>query len=119
MDSTSHSKMLITTPTATLTSNLTFTGRITGSTGKVVNYNPNQSVLTFTDLDGHFLDNEEILFNSVDTFTCLKFNPFQARGKLGAEGIIQRQLVTLNSTLDEDASNLHDGLFYQTHSYII
>ena len=35
------------------------------------------------------------------------------------KGIIQRQLVTLNSTLDEDASNLHDGLFYQTHSYII
>ena len=86
MDSTSHSKMLITTPTIPLTSNLTFTGRITGSTGKVVNYNPNQSVLTFTDLDGHFLDNEEILFNSVDTFTCLKFNPFQARGVVWGRG---------------------------------
>jgi len=119
MDSTSHSKMLITTPSATLTANLTFTGRITGSTGKVINYNANQSVLTFTELDGHFLDNEQVLFNSVDTFTCLKFNPFQARGKLGAEGIIQRQLIDNKGTLDEDTANLHDGLFYQTHSYII
>ena len=119
MDSTSHSKMLISTPSGVLTSNLEFTGRITGSTGKVVSYNANTHVLSFKDLDGHFLDNEEVLFNSTDKFTCLKFNPFQARGKLGAEGIIQRQLVTNNSTLDEAASNIHDGLFYQTHSYII
>ena len=119
LSSTSHFKMLVSTPSANLTSNLTFTGRISGGTGKVVNHNPNTGVLTFTDLDGHFLDNEQILFNSTDTFTCLKFNPFQARGLLGGEGIIQRQLVTLNSTLDESASNLHDGLFYQTHSYIV
>ena len=119
MDSTSHYKMLISTPTATLTANLSFEGKITGSTGKVVNYNANQSVLTFTDLDGQFLDNEEIKFNNTDKFTCLKFNPFQARGKLGAEGIIQRQLISNESTLDEDTANLHDGLFYQTHSYII
>ena len=119
LDSTSQFKMLTTTPTATLSFNLTFTGRITGSTGSVVNHNPNTGVLTFTNLNGHFLDNEEILFNSTDTFKCLKFNPFQARGLLGGEGIIERQLITLNSTLDESASNLHDGKFYQTHSYIV
>ena len=119
LDSTSQFKMLTTTPTATLSFNLTFTGRITGSTGSVVNHNPNTGVLTFTNLNGHFLDNEEILFNNNDTFKCLKFNPFQARGLLGGEGIIERQLVTLNSTLDESASNLHDGKFYQTHSYIV
>ena len=119
MDSTSHYKMLITSPSGSLTSNLTFTGKITGATGKVVSYNANQHVLTFTDLDGHFLDNEVVGFNNNDTFKCLSFNPFQARGQLGAEGIIQRQLVTNNSTLDESASNIHDGLFYQTHSYII
>ena len=119
LDSTSQFKMLTTTPTATLSFNLTFTGRITGSTGSVVNHNPNTGVLTFTNLNGHFLDNEEILFNNNDTFKCLKFNPYQSRGLLGGEGIIERQLVTLNSTLDESASNLHDGKFYQTHSYIV
>tara|TARA_Y100000593_G_scaffold12786_1_gene23677 strand:+ start:6659 stop:10570 length:3912 start_codon:yes stop_codon:yes gene_type:complete len=119
LDSTSYFKMLVTTPTANLLQNLTITGRITGSTGKIVNHNPNTHVLTFTDLDGHFLDGEELLFNSSDTVKCLKFNPYQARGKVGGEGIIQRQLVTLDSTLDESASNLHDGKFYQTHSYIV
>ena len=119
VDSTSHFKMLITSPTGALTQNLTFTGRITGATAKVVNHDADRQILTFTDLDGHFLDNEQILFNNTDTFKCLKFNPYQARGKLGAEGIVSRQLVTNESTLDEDTSNLHDGLFYQTHSYII
>ena len=119
VDSTSHFKMLVSTPTATLTQNLTFTGRITGATGKVVNHDADRGILTFTDLNGHFLDDEEVLYNNTDTFKCLKFNPYQARGKLGAEGIIQRQLVTNESTVSEDTSNLHDGLFYQSHSYII
>ena len=119
IDATSYFKMLVSTPTASLLKDLTFTGRITGSTGRVVSYDSNKQVLTFDTLDGHFLDNEQVLYNSTDTFTCLKFNPFQARGKLGGEGIIQKQLVTTESTLDESASNLHDGKFYQSHSYVV
>ena len=119
LDSTSYFKMLVSTPTATLTANTIFTGKITGSTGKIISYNANTHVLTFDTLDGHFLDNEVVGYNSSDTFTCLKFNPFQARGLVGGEGTIQRQLVTNESTLDESASNLHDGLLYQTHSYIV
>ena len=119
LDSSSFHKMLISTPTANLLQNLTFTGRITGSTGRIVSFNPNTQVLTFDNLSGSFLDNEQCLFNSSDTFKVLKFNPFQARGKLGGEGIIQKQLVTNESTLDESASNLHDNKFYQTHSYVV
>jgi len=119
LHSTSMFKMLVSTPTATLTTNLTFTGAITGSTGRVKKYDPNTHVLTFDTLDGHFLDNEVCDYNNIDKFTCLKFNPFQARGKVGGEGTIQRQLVTSESTLDESASNLHDGWLYQTHSYVV
>ena len=69
--------MLVTTPTGALTQNVTFTGRITGATGKVVNHDADRQILTFTDLDGHFLDNEQVLFNNTDTFKCLKFNPYR------------------------------------------
>ena len=89
MSSLSHYKALITTPSTGLNANTTFTGRITGSTGKIISFDANTQVLTFTDLDGHFLDNEEVLFNSVDTFKILKFNPYQSRGKLGGDGIIE------------------------------
>ena len=119
MSSLSHYKALITTPTATLNANSTFTGRITGSTGKIISFDANTQVLTFTDLDGHFLDNEEVLFNSVDTFKVLKFNPYQSRGKLGGEGIIERQLLTDKGTIDSSAVNVQDGYVYQTHSYIV
>lgn len=119
LSSLSHYKALITAPTASLTADLTFTGRITGSTGKVISFEPNTQVLTFTNLDGHFLDNEEVLFNSIDTFKVLKFNPYQARGKLGGEGIIERQLLTDKGTIDSSAVNVQDGFVYQSHSYIV
>jgi len=112
-------KMLITTPSATLTQDLTFTGRITGTTARVELYDPNRQILTFKEMDGCFLDNEEILYNNTDTFKILKFNPYTGRGKLGGEGIIQKQLLTDKGTIDSSAINIHDSKIYQSHSYII
>ena len=119
MDSTSYFPMLITTPTANLTKDIVLTGRISGSTAKVVSYDSDRHILTYTDLNGCFLTNETVDYNNVDTFKILKSNPYQARGKVAGEGVIQEQLLGDKSTLDASASNIQDGRFYQTHSYVI
>jgi len=119
MDSTSYFPMLITTPTANLTKDIVLTGRISGSTAKVVSYDSDRHILTYTDLNGSFLTEETVDFNNVDTFKILKSNPYQARGKVAGEGVIQEQLLGDKSTLDASASNIQDGKFYQTHSYVI
>jgi len=119
LSETSFFNMLITTPTANLTRDLTITGDISGTTGKVVNYDSNTHVLTYTALDGYFLDNETVSFNNTDEFTILRSNPFFGRGIQAGEGIIQKQLLGDRGTLDADAVNLQDGLYYQTHSYVI
>ena len=119
MDSTSYFPMLITTPTANLTKDIVLEGRVSGSTAKVVSYDSDRHILTYTDLNGCFLTNETIDFNNVDTFKILKSNPYQARGKVAGEGVIQEQLLGDKSTLDASASNIQDGRFYQTHSYVI
>jgi len=119
LSETSHFNMLITAPTANLTRDLTITGDISGTTGKVVSYDSNTHVLTYTQLDGYFLDNETVSFNIVDEFTVLRSNPFFGRGVHAGEGIIQKQLLGDRGILDADAVNLQDGLYYQTHSYVI
>ena len=92
--------MLITTPSANLNKDLVLTGRISGTTAKVVSYDADRHILTYTDLDGLFLSNELVDFNSVDTFKILKSNPYQARGLVSGEGVIQEQLLGDKSTLD-------------------
>ena len=106
MDSTSYFPMLITTPTANLTKDIVLTGRISGSTAKVVSYDADRHILTYTDLNGCFLSEETVDFNNVDTFKILKSNPYQARGKVAGEGVIQEQLLGDKSTLDASASNI-------------
>ena len=119
MDSTSYFPMLITTPTANLTKDIVLTGSISGSTAKVVSYDSDRHILTYTDLNGCFLTNETVDFNIVDSFKILKSNPYQARGKVAGEGVIQEQLLGDKSILDASASNIQDSKFYQTHSYVI
>ena len=119
LSGTSHFPMLITTPSANLTKDLVITGRVSGTTGKVVSYDADRHILTYTSLDGLFLSNEMVDFNSVDTFKILKSNPYQARGLVSGEGVIQEQLLGDRSTLDASASNIQDSLYYQTHSYVI
>ena len=119
LSSTSYFPMLIETPTATLNRDVELTGDISGATAKVVSYDSGRHILTVTDLDGFFLDNETVSFNNVDEFRILKFSPFTGRGKYEGEGLMQSQLLGVKSTLDQDAANVQDGLYYQTHSYVV
>ena len=111
--------MLIDTPSANLIKDQVFTGRITGSTAKVVSHDENRGILTFTDLNGNFVDNEEVLFNNTDTFKIFKFRPYSARGIKAGEGIINPNLLGTKSTPSAADSNLHDNYLYQLHSYVI
>lgn len=117
--SKSYFPMLVTTPTASLGRDIVLTGDISGATAKVVSYETNKHILKITDLDGWFLDNETVSFNSVDEFKILKFDPFVGRGTQSGEGIMQKQFLGTRSYLDEDASNIQDGTYYQTHSYVV
>jgi len=119
LDSSSFSPMLIETPTATLTRDITLTGDISGATATVVSYNANKHIVTVKDVDGYFLENEMVSYNNVDEFRVLKFDPYTGRGTQAGEGIIQTNFLGVRSFLDEDAANIHDGYYYQTHSYVL
>ena len=111
--------MLIGTPTSRLNKDIEFTGRLSGATGKVVSHDADRHILYYTELNGDFQENEVVDFNLSDTFKVFFSNPYNARGKLSGQGIVQRQLLGDKGTLSSDASNLQDSLFYQTHSYVI
>jgi hypothetical protein len=119
LSSSSFVPMLIKTPTANLTRDIELTGDISGATAKVVSYDADRHILTVKDLDGWFLDNETVSYNNIDEFDVIKFDPFTGRGTRAGEGIMQKQFLDVKSFLDEDASNIHDGRYYQTHSYVI
>jgi len=91
----------------------------TGATATVVSYDADRHILTVKDLDGWFLDNETVSYNNIDEFDVIKFDPFTGRGTQAGEGIMQKQFLDVKSFLDEDASNIHDGRYYQTHSYVV
>jgi len=119
LSSSSFVPMLIKTPTANLTRDITLTGNISGATATVVSYDADRHILTVKNLDGWFLDNETVSYNNVDKFDVIKFDPFTGRGTRAGEGIMQKQFLDVKSFLDEDASNIHDGRYYQTHSYVV
>jgi len=115
----SHYPMLVSTPTATLNRDLVITGATSGTTAKVVSYNTGRQILTYTDLSGEFLEGEVVKYNSVDKFTVFKSDPISGRGKFAGEGTVNEALLGDKGTLDADASNIQDGLYYQTHSYVV
>ena len=119
LSSTSHFPMLITTPSATLTKDITFTGTMSGSTGKVVSYDADRHILTYRSLTGEFFENEPITYNISDGFTVLKSSIFDGRGLFAGEGIIEEQIVGDYGTTNAYASRIHDGKFYQSHSYVV
>jgi hypothetical protein len=115
----SHHPMLIKTPTTNLTTGIELTGAVSGTTATVLSYDADRHILVYTDLNGDFLDEETVNFNLTDSFVVLKNNRFDGRGNFGGEGLIEEQLLGDKSTLDASAANIHDGLFYQTHSYVV
>jgi len=119
VSSTSYHPMLVTTPTAALTKGLVLTGDITGTTATVVSYDATKHILTYSDLVGEFSEGETVGYNVTDEFKVVKSNRYSARGKFAGEGIIQEQLLGDKSTLNADASNIQDGEYYQTHSYVV
>ena len=115
----SHYNILIKTPSATLSRDIVLTGTLSGSTGKVVSYDADRQILTYTNLTGCFYDNEKVTFNVSDSFYTIKSSNFDGRGLYAGEGIIEEQIVGDYGTLNADASRVQDGLLYQTHSYVV
>lgn len=115
----SHYNILIKTPSATLTRDLVFTGTLSGSTGKVVSYDSDRQILTYTNLNGCFYDNEKVTYNVSDSFQTIISSNFDGRGLYAGEGIIEEQIVGDYGTLNANASRIQDGLLYQTHSYVV
>ena len=98
---------------------LVITGATSGTTAKVVGYNTGKQILTYTNLSGEFLEGEIVNYNSVDKFTIFKSDPISGRGKFAGEGTVNEALLGDKGTLDADASNIQDGQYYQTHSYVV
>lgn len=111
--------MLITTPTNTLNKGVTITGQASGTTAEVVDYDADRHILKYTNLNGHFLIDEVVTYQNTDQFEVMKSNPYNARGKFGGEGIMQEQFLTDKGHVNAAASNIQDGRYYQTHSYVI
>ena len=117
--SSSHHPMLIKTPTTSLTTGIVITGEASGTTASVVSYDSDRHILTYTDLDGDFLDGEEVNFNLTDSFEVIKNFRFDGRGLVGGEGIIEEGTLGDRGQLSVTASNIHDNLYYQSHSYVV
>ena len=119
LSGSSYFPMLIKTPSANLTRDLVITGTLSGTTAKVVSYDSDKHILTYTDLDGQFYPNEKVTYNSVDSFYILRTNSFDGRGLYAGEGIVEEQMVGDYGTVNAAQSRIQDGKFYQTHSYVI
>lgn len=115
----SYFPMLITTPTATPFKGLTITGEISGTTAEVVRYDADRHIMTYTNLDGCFLKNENVKFNTSDNFNILQTSAYNARGQFGGEGKMQEQFITDKGQLNAQSAHMQDGLYYQTHSYVV
>ena len=119
LSGSSYFPMLIKTPSANLTRDLVITGTLSGTTAKVVSYDSDKHILTYTDLDGQFYPNEKVTYNSVDSFYILRTNSFDGRGLYAGEGIVEEQMVGDYGTVNAAQSRIQDGKFYHTHSYVI
>lgn len=119
LDSSSTYTMMIKTPSSQLNRNVLITGRLSGATGNIISYDADRHVLFYTNLNGSFLENEVVDYNLVDTFTVLKSDPYNARGKVGTTAIVERRLLGDRGTVSSTAANIQDSYYYQTHSYVI
>tara|TARA_Y100001933_G_scaffold81106_1_gene82357 strand:- start:39250 stop:43221 length:3972 start_codon:yes stop_codon:yes gene_type:complete len=121
LDDLSTFNMLVTQPTSTanLTKGVTFTGADSGATGVVISFDDGRNLLKFENRTGTFLDGEEVNYASSNKFKVLKFDPYDARGKLAGEGVINDNFFGDRGNLSNTFSNIQDSLLYQTHSYVV
>lgn len=121
LGSDSFYNMLIGNPTAVadLTKGVTFTGRKSGATGEVISFDEQRNLLKFTNVSGTFAENEFIDYASGQYFEVLRYDPYEARGEYAGEGIINDNFFGNKGYVSSDTTNIHDGLFYQSHSYVI
>lgn len=119
VSSDSYYPMLITTPSSTPFKGLTLTGEVSGTTAEVLRYDADRHIMTYTNLQGCFLEGENVKFNTNDNFDVLKNNPYNARGQFGGEGKMQEQFITDKGALNAQSAHLQDSSYYQTHSYVV
>jgi hypothetical protein len=120
ISSTSFDNMLTFAPTtaSALDKGVQITGVTSGATGTIVSYDTQRNLLKFTDRQGTFLVDEKVTYGN-DSFKVLKYDPYDARGKLSGEGITNDNFFGDTGYLSNEFSNIQDGRIYQTHSYII
>ena len=116
---TSYHNMLITTPTGTLNKDIVITGSKSGATAQVQSYDAIRHILKYKNLNGMFIEDEQVDFESSDTFLILKNDPYTARGKVAGEGLMHDSFLSDKGYVSAEVGNIQDSKFYQSHSYII
>ena len=120
LDDKSMFNMLVSQPssTANLSKGVVFTGAESGATGVALSFDDGRNLLKFEDRTGTFLDGEKVTYGS-DSFKVIKFDPYDARGQLAGEGLINDNFFGEQGYLSNAFSNIQDGRYFQTHSYVV
>ena len=116
---TTYHNMLVQTPTSTLNKDVVITGSKSGATAQVQAYDNIRHVLKYKNLNGMFIEDEQVTFENTDTFLILKNDPYTARGKVAGEGLINDHFLTDTGYVSSEVGNIQDSKFYQSHSYVI
>ena len=116
---TSYHNMLITTPSGTLNKDVVLTGSKSGATAQVQSYDTIRHILKYKNLNGMFIEDEQVNFESSDKFLILKNDPYTARGKVAGEGLMHDSFLSDKGYISAEVGNIQDSKFYQSHSYII
>ena len=118
-ETTSFHNMLITTPSGTLNKGVTITGSVSNATADVQSFDNIRNILKYKNLNGMFIEDEKVTFESSDSFKILKNDPYTARGKVAGEGLLNDGFLSDKGQVSSKTTNIQDSKLYQSHSYII
>ena len=118
-ETTSFHNMLITTPSGTLNKGVTITGSVSNATADVQSFDNIRNILKYKNLNGMFIEDEKVTFESSDSFEILKNDPYTARGKVAGEGLLNDGFLSDKGQISSKTTNIQDSKLYQSHSYII
>ena len=118
-ETTSFHNMLITTPSGTLNKGVTITGSVSNATADVQSFDNIRNILKYKNLNGMFIEDEKVTFESSDSFKILKNDPYTARGKVAGEGLLNDGFLSDKGQISSKTTNIQDSKLYQSHSYII